>query len=331
MSNLTLPPFLREDIYEILEKCEELGISFAILSNGILINEEVAKKLKKYKHLSYVRVSLDYPTKKDMDIFRGMNGVYEGVENAINVLNSNNIVCGIGMSIMKDNIDKVKDVAELALNYGADFFRAVPIVPIGRASNITLDEEFYKRALNNVLGAHEIVNLDINFSTIILPNNLAKMANSLLVSCPGGDQIIAISHDGKISRCSLSSTYITDRTIRNTSLQELIEINHEKCVNKREKYTIDLTCNNCIDSTKCKGGCMCELEARDGVIENEHPFCFKSIWRSVLEQNMGGKKRRNVVNNIVCRQSTQVRFKIPMCFRSSPVWWFPLKIREVSE
>ena len=320
-------PFLREDLFDILEMCEQREISFAILSNGTLINDEVAQKLRRYKRLAYVRISLDYPTKAEMDAFRGMDGVFDAIKNAIDVLVHNNIICGIGMSIMQTNIDKVSDVAELALKYGADFFRAVPIVSIGKSKDTVIDNTFYKRALNNVLKAHEIVNLDLGYATILLPKELEKIANNLLVSCPGGERTIAIANDGTLLRCPLSGAAITDKTIKNTSLHELAELNYAKMI-KKEKIAVDLCCKNCYFLLKCSGGCMCELESRVCNGHEEQQFCFKEILESVLSDRNAGKRRRNVINNIICRQNTQAKFNVPMCFRSSPIWWFPLKIRK---
>ena len=135
-------PFLRKDIFDILKFADSRNIVCSILINGLLINEEIIGKLEELRNFSYVRISLDYVDNKKMEEFRGVEGIVDKVIKVVKLLVNNKIRVGVGMTIMPDNLHEIESVATLAKEIGADFFRAVPVVPIGRAQEITIDKNF---------------------------------------------------------------------------------------------------------------------------------------------------------------------------------------------
>lgn len=52
-------PFVSEDLFYLLDLCEQNNISFGILTNGTLIDKEVVKKLAVYKKISFIQISID--------------------------------------------------------------------------------------------------------------------------------------------------------------------------------------------------------------------------------------------------------------------------------
>jgi MoaA/NifB/PqqE/SkfB family radical SAM enzyme len=74
-------PLLRNDIFELASFAYEQGIRTALSTNGTLISEDMAKKIKN-SSFAEVGISLDGIGDKN-DRFRGKNGAYKASETAL--------------------------------------------------------------------------------------------------------------------------------------------------------------------------------------------------------------------------------------------------------
>lgn len=326
-------PFLRNDIWDIIEYASDYGISCAILSNGSLIDEQVAKRLGRINNISYIRLSVDYATDEKMDAFRGMKGLKTKVFESVRLLRSCDVKTGVGMTIMDDNLDDILQLAKLANESGANFFRAVPIMPIGKSKNIKVDKQFFIESLKQVLYVAEEFQ-DLYFSTVILPDDLSEVGQTFLIGCPGGDRMASLTSNGSVSRCPLSGIFYNKDTVRNKPLKNLLQ----QLYNEKRNYVSTIennpenNCFNCGKKDICHGGCLAEREARQLSSSENQPFCIKEIWESTFKVIRNEPKLRRVVNNMVCLHATQNMYKIPTCYRSLPIWWFPFsgKVKEHS-
>ena len=66
-------PLLRKDIFELIQYGTERGLKMALGSNGMLIDDDIARKLKK-AGTKKVSISLDSSIPERHDEFRGVNG-----------------------------------------------------------------------------------------------------------------------------------------------------------------------------------------------------------------------------------------------------------------
>lgn len=319
-------PFLHKDFFQILDVCDSEKISFSILTNGTLIDKKCCEKLKRYATLVYVRVSIDFADKDKMDSFRGVSGIYDKVINAVRLLSEYEIKCGVGMSITPYNVDDVEEVARIAKAAGADFMRAVPVMPIGKVSDMSLTEEFYENALRNVLNAQKLAEINDYYKILMLPGDLREVASSFLLPCAGAYSIAAISSEGKVSICPLSSSYVEGKTVVDTDLEELLEENIKSFDKEMENLQGNTLCNGCMHGNECKGGCLSELQC-----QNTYGHCIKKLLEKVLSGVEGDKSMRRVINDAMCRFSTQKYYRIPVCVRSSALWSWPLRIQITQE
>jgi len=78
-------PLVRKDVFELTRYASEKGIYTAVATNGTLITEETAKKMKE-SGVGYVQISLD-GVKETHEAFRGIKGCFdrtvEGIKNAV--------------------------------------------------------------------------------------------------------------------------------------------------------------------------------------------------------------------------------------------------------
>jgi MoaA/NifB/PqqE/SkfB family radical SAM enzyme len=94
-------PFLRNDLFELIEYSDSLGLRPVISTNGTLITEDNARAAKK-AGVKYIGVSLD-GLKEINDNFRGVNGAFEkaisGMKNSLKA----GIKTGLRFTITKHN------------------------------------------------------------------------------------------------------------------------------------------------------------------------------------------------------------------------------------
>lgn len=301
-------PFCRKDIFSILDYCEKECISFAILTNGTMANAEMLSQLKKYRFLSYVRISVDYTSNEKMVIFRGMYDIMERIIDTLVKLKHLEIPFGIGMTIMDDNISDIRGVARFAKENGAAFFRASPVVSIGRSHGIKHDIDFYVKALFELFDTRKILGIGGNYPFMMLQKNLNKLSKNFLKECPGGIHEISIMSDGSVNRCPLSECYEGINILR-MPLENAIDEVVKKC-NISVDYEM---CSECNDKELCRGGCKVESACR-GV-----PLCLNEILSALSEKCR--KEYIGIYGNVLYEE--KLRGAYHGCIRSSALWMIP--------
>ncbi len=124
-------PLLREDIYELAEYAVKKGVPCSLSTNGTLISEEVAERLKD-AGFSYVGVSID-GLRETNDKFRGVSGAFDkAFEGLINAKNAG-IMTGIRFTVTKYNVKDVPAVIDLLAENEIPRFCLYHLVPSGRA------------------------------------------------------------------------------------------------------------------------------------------------------------------------------------------------------
>lgn len=96
-------PLLRKDIFELIKYAHEKGILPSISTNGFLISEKIAKKLKD-AGLFRASINLSVYKKKIHDMGHNLPGCFTRTVNAINYCIKNNIQVLINIVATKNNI-----------------------------------------------------------------------------------------------------------------------------------------------------------------------------------------------------------------------------------
>jgi len=125
---------LNKNIYNIISIISAAGVMVNMVTNGILLSDEVAKKLKK-SGVSHVQISID-GLGCQHNIFRNTKGAFEKSIKAIEVLNNNGMAVMVSCCPSKLNFGTIETYVE----YMHDVLcvkniRMMPLLPIGRASN----------------------------------------------------------------------------------------------------------------------------------------------------------------------------------------------------
>ncbi|MDR2203697.1 MAG: radical SAM protein [Nitrososphaerota archaeon] len=130
-------PLLRPDIYELIKYGSSKGLKMGLGSNGSLIEDTVAKKLKN-AGITTVSISLDSHIATQHDDFRGVTGSWEKAVNAIKVLRANNILVQVNTTLTHDNYTQIDDIMSFSRSIGVENFHLFFLVPTGRG--VKLDD-----------------------------------------------------------------------------------------------------------------------------------------------------------------------------------------------
>ncbi len=142
-------PLLRNDIFELIQYGTERGLRMALGSNGMFLDDEVAKRLKK-AGTKTVSISLDSSVPERHDEFRGVKGSWEHAVEAIKALGRTGILLQVNTTVTKQNYDEIDDIMALAEGLGVENFHLFFLVPTGRGVKIEdITPEMYEEMIKN--------------------------------------------------------------------------------------------------------------------------------------------------------------------------------------
>lgn len=127
-------PLMREDILDIIQAIKDRGMRVSLSTNGSLIDENVALKLKNLG-ISYVGVSID-GVKETNDRFRGINGAFESSLRAIENCHKAGVKVGLRFTLQKHNYTEVPQILKLMEEVNVNRICFYHLVPSGRGKNI---------------------------------------------------------------------------------------------------------------------------------------------------------------------------------------------------
>jgi MoaA/NifB/PqqE/SkfB family radical SAM enzyme len=125
-------PFLRKDIFEIINYGVGKNIKIEVVSNGSLIDSELADKIIRSK-LSNIAISLDGAKEETHDAIR-QKGAYKktlaAIENLVTAKKKNGYGPQISVwtTIMKENVKELFDIISLVRNLGVECLVYHPVI-----------------------------------------------------------------------------------------------------------------------------------------------------------------------------------------------------------
>lgn len=248
-------PLCNPYLFKLLDLIKEDSdlITFSILTNGTLINEKIAKKIKSYNPL-YVQVSLE-GGKKTNDYIRG-KGTYKKIAEGIVNLRKENIFTSISFTATSLNYKEFPKVVRYARKYGVNNVWSDRFIPLGDSDkSLALNYEQTREYL-------EIMNKERNKLKKIKNSNTNismyralqfQMTNDFAYGCTAGDTLLTVMENGDLVPCRRMP--ITIGNLFNRSMYDLYTTS-DVLKALREKKIPD-ECINCEHSEVCHGGLKC--------------------------------------------------------------------------
>lgn len=273
-------PFLRPDFMDLLEifHAHRDLFSFAILSNGTLIDRTTAARLARLRP-KFVQVSVE-GGRATHDRIRG-KGSFEAAEAALRRLVGAGVRTFVSFTAHRDNYREFPDVAESARRLKVARVWADRFIPPATASSPAPDspavlspaETF--RFFQLMQQARDEVRRRCRFSwkrtEVTMQRGLQFLAGGgVPYRCTAGDSLIAILPDGTLYPCRRMP-------IRAGNVLEtpLCEIYHESEILNalRDRDRTAEGCRGCFFAKVCRGGLRCLSHALTGSPFETDPGC----------------------------------------------------------
>lgn len=288
-------PLVHKDIYRIIECVKSRNIRVGLSTNGTLISNAVAKKLKA-SGVDYVGISID-GQEKFHDAFRNLNGAYNKAVRGIRNAQDLGLKTGVRFTITQINISQLPMVLEMCVQEKIQRFCVYHLVYTGRGESLQtydIDNKTRRKTVNFLIKRTreliadsnniEILSVDNHADGIYIYNYLkkrslkkAKTALEILKSrggCSAGDKIVDISPKGDIFACQ----FWKNNSLGNIRENDLgtIWLDREKkmfCKLREKSKHLKGKCGRCAYKLYC-GGCRIRAYMVYNDYWQEDPCCY---------------------------------------------------------
>ncbi len=281
-------PFLREDIFQILEFVKSKNLKIIIETNGTLIGEKEAIELKRLK-VSFISLSIDSADSSIHDKLRGLDGAFNLAIRGLRALKNTGFSPQVIACIYRGNISGVEKLALLAQAFGAGSLKLNPIMQIGRAEGFAKEEQLLK--------VEEL----IHFEKYIQGELQPKVKIPILLDIPmafktlayikkhssscGLFGIIGVLSDGAISLCGIGNE-IKELNMGNIKTDRLKDVwlNNTVLNFIRENIPNNLEgiCGKCIFRRFCLGKCRADAYHQSKSLTAPFSFCQEAYEKGLF-------------------------------------------------
>jgi radical SAM protein with 4Fe4S-binding SPASM domain len=287
-------PLLRKEFVKTLAQyCNDLGIIPAMLSNGVLLNHQVAHELKDAGMVA-VGIPIDSVDPESHDKLRNVKGSFDKAVKAIKACLEANLEVIVTTMALRDTFDEMKERIDFIANLGVNEVAVYDLVPVGRGKNVidsAMTNEQRVTLIRRLEQTQE--NGDMVFSMSggqpLFPEIVSQMHKShgtrpkdlLLkefwvhssIGCHAGIMYFSLRPNGDVYPC----TFLPIK-VGNIREESLIDIWHNSSVLKqlRNRELLKGECGACSYKFSC-GGCRGRAYSRTGDYLASDSICLKDL------------------------------------------------------
>jgi radical SAM protein with 4Fe4S-binding SPASM domain len=243
---------LHPDLHAIVAYLRDQDIATSITSNGYTLSILSDEELGAFHD---VEVSIDFPTEAEQDVFRGP-GNWRLVLDQLDRCRRLGVTATVIAVMMRNNYDRLADVARIAAEHGA-YFRVNVYQPV-KADTFTLSYEQYWEGFRRLFAATSVVSCS---------EPLVNAMLGLGGSCGCGRTTVRVTPRAEVLPC----VYWPHRAL---SLADL-----ERCgadipgtAAFQEVLTVPAACRECVYVETCGGGCASRRALR-GRLDEPDEYC----------------------------------------------------------
>lgn len=281
-------PLYRKDIFDIAGYAGGKGFRLALATNGTLIDDEIARKIKS-SGFSRVSISIDGKNAESHDGFRGIPGSFEMALNGARLLDSAGVEFQFNTTITKRNIEEIEDIVQLAEKMNAKALHIFMLVPVGCGIEIADKEMLPKEKYEEVLVwlYERMKKTGMEFKATCAPpyyriiRQKAKEEgrkisfethgmSAMTRGCLAGSGVCFISHRGDVQPCGYLP--IAAGNLIETPFRKIWE-ESPLFLELRDLGRLKGKCGICEYKTFC-AGCRARAYYQSGDYMAEEPYCI---------------------------------------------------------
>jgi radical SAM protein with 4Fe4S-binding SPASM domain len=266
-------PFIRKDFLSFLEIVNKYSDNFrwTILSNGSLLTEDIAKRLRTLGILSF-QLSLE-GIEETNDKIRG-KGSFQKVLNSIKLLTQANIPTRVSLTLSKQNFREIRELAQLLAPLNISRLAVRRIAPLGLEKNQFRNLVLEPQELRDLYSEIEGINKELKEKNCILRvmggcenaifnDEISSSPDLMSYGTCGVNEgsILTLLPDGDVLICRRLPIKIGNVLVK--SLEEIYYSPlYENFRGKNED--VPLECYLCPNQKSCSGGAKCVTYAMTG-------------------------------------------------------------------
>lgn len=281
-------PLLCEFWEDVARYAFGLGFELSMISNGMLIDDIMAQKIKK-SGIKLVALSLD-GNRDFHDELRGSNRAYDNVLNAIESLKKYGIQVNIITTIMSKNLSILSEIEEVVYNKGVKYWQlqlGIPMGKLGDNRDLVIAPEQLRDVESFILEVKERGKVEVTVADsigycseneVIIRNNSSTNGKRIFMGCMAGCRAVAIESNGNVKGClSLQNDRFIEGNILERSLADIWNDEKTFAYNRYfQKENLNGSCLDCKYGEICRGGCT-SLAFNTSGMPNNNIYCLHLI------------------------------------------------------
>jgi radical SAM protein with 4Fe4S-binding SPASM domain len=269
-------PLLKRETFNVIPVLRSGRVDVNLITNGTLVTMETARRLSELG-IRQVQVSLD-GSERVHDSIRGVSGSFtKTVLGVKNLLECGMNVC-LSMVVSNENLKEVEKVLETARALGAQAFRVLRFIPMGRGKSqrsLIPPSNDMRNMVTRLLFLREenkgVLNIDLDENVAFLSEKERKSYDLHWSGCLAAKSEAAVDSSGNLYPCAfLEYPGFKAGNLLEYSLEELWV--SDAFSNFRK---INNPCFEC-DVKPCSGGCPAVSYALYGNLNEKDVYCWKS-------------------------------------------------------
>lgn len=282
-------PLYRADIFDIASYAASKGLKVALATNGTLIDEKMAKKIKD-SGVARVAISIDGGDASVHDSFRAIPGSFNAALNGLRNVQKAGVETQINSTIAKHNVHQVADIFNLALNMKVNALHYFMLVPVGCGVTIAdsemLSPDRYEQVLNWMYD-QLIVHKEMELKATCAPHyyriirqrakqdgiklNLKTHGMAAVTrGCLAGSAVAFISRLGIVQPCGYLPVAAGD--LKTQTFEDVWE-HSGVFANMRDSSMLKGKCGACEYKVVC-AGCRARAYYQTSNYLDEEPYCI---------------------------------------------------------
>ena len=202
-------PLVRKDIVECGRAIRERGFHWAMVSNGLLLDEQMGIRLLD-AGLESIAISMD-GFENDHNWMRGHKLSFACAERAVKFLVGKNLVWDVITCVNQKTIGYLEEFKRYLIDLGVKKWRIFTIVPMGRAAlypELQLGDEQFRQVMDFIAATRKEKSINLSFSCEDFLGDYEYEVRNSPFFCQSGVNVASILADGSISGClSMRSNY----------------------------------------------------------------------------------------------------------------------------